>query len=268
MKRLILFVLVLLIVGLSLFLYLRPRPVKETFSAMGTQFSITVKSRNAKEDISAAKQRILALEKLLNRFDKKSEIGRLNRGEKFNLSEDTRKCLALAEKAKQMTGGAFDVRYAGPLNLDGIGKGFAVEEARRLLLKRRVKSAIIDCGSSIAVIGDKYRIGVKHPRKKDELLGIITLNPGEGLSTSGDYEQGRHIIDPRSKKPAAKCQAVTVVCEDAGLADGLSTGIFVMDPIKSVCLAQALDIKVLIVSTDGKIYEHFGPQLRLFVDKI
>lgn len=268
MKRLFLFLFVLLLISLSLFLYLRPQPAKETFSAMGTQFSITVKSRHAKEDLSAAKQRILEIEKLLSRFDKTSEVGRLNRGEKFSLSEDTIKCLKLADKAKQMTNGAFDARYRGILNLDGIGKGFAVEEARRLLLKRRVKSAIIDCGSSIAVIGDKYRIGVKHPRKKDELLGIITLNPGEGLSTSGDYEQGRHIIDPRSKKPAAKCQAVTVVCPDAGLADGLSTGIFVMDPIKSVSLARDLDIKVLIISTDGKIYEHFGPQLRLFFDKI
>lgn len=256
MKRLLLFAsLALLLCAAATFLLMINRQ-PASFKIMGTELKITVKDRRASAHIPAAVARIKEIEKLLSRYDSKSEVSRLNRGEKFKLSRDTRQCLALAQKAKQLTFGAFDAYYSGRLNLDGIGKGYAVEEARRLLYKRGVKSAIIDTGSSIAVLGGPWRIGIKHPRLKDQILGIIVLSDQEALSTSGDYEQGRHIIDPKTKKPAAACQAVTVVTRDAGLADALSTGIMVLGQKKGLALAKKLNFKVLIVAADGKVYRH------------
>jgi len=246
MKRLVLFILIAVLIICS-------TSCRAVYPIMGTSVAITVNQGNAAPHINAALKRMREIEKLLSRFDEKSEVSRLNRGERFALSSDTINCLRLAEKAKMLTSGAFDVSYSGKLNLDGIGKGYAVEEARRVLFKRGVKSAIIDIGSSIAVLGGPYKLGIKHPRKKGVILDVFAAGGLDAVSTSGDYEQGHHIIDPRTKKPALLCQSVTVVADDAGLADGLSTGIFVLGPKKGLALVKKLNLRVLIVSADGKI---------------
>jgi len=265
MKRFTLFSIGSLLLGAVMIFFLMSDHQSRSYQIMGTELKITVKDRSALSHIQAAANRMREIEKLLSRYLADSEVSRLNRGEKFDLSSDTQQCLDLAKKAKQLTSGAFDVYYNGELNLDGIGKGYAVEEARRVLYKRGVKNAIIDMRSSIAVLGGPWRIGIKHPRQKDQILGIIVLSDQEALSTSGDYEQGRHIIDPKTKRPAVNCQAVTVVTRDAGpapygggagLADALSTGIFVLGPERGIALAKQLDLKVIIVAADGKIYKH------------
>jgi len=115
---------------------------------------------------------------------------------------------------------------------------------------------MIDMRSSIAILGGPFKIGIRHPRNKNEILGIITANGVDAISTSGDYEQGPHIIDPKTKKPAVLCQSVTVVTDNAGMADALSTGIFVLGPKRGLDLAKKLNIRVLIVASDGKIYSH------------
>ncbi|MFA4967826.1 MAG: FAD:protein FMN transferase [Candidatus Margulisiibacteriota bacterium] len=256
MKRLALFTLISVLIIASAISFVKTISRQATYRIMGTKVIITVNEKNPTPHIAAAIRRMREIEKTLNRFDGRSEVSRINRGEKFALSPDTVRCLWLAEKAKGLTSGAFDVYYSGKLNLDGIGKGYAVEEARRMLFKRGVKSAMIDMGSSIAVLGGPYKIGIKHPRKKGVILDIFTAGGVDAISTSGDYEQGHHIIDPKTKKPAMLCQSVTVVTDDAGMADVLSTGIFVLGPKKGLELAKDLSLRLLIVAADGKVYRY------------
>jgi thiamine biosynthesis lipoprotein len=140
MKRLVLFILAALFIISSAVYTLKILSRQATYKIMGTEVSILIRGKNVPAHIKAAINRMREIEKLLNRYDEKSEVSRINRGEKFKLSNDTIKCLALAEHAKKLTGGAFDVYYSGKLNLDGIGKGYAVEEARRLLLSSHLKT--------------------------------------------------------------------------------------------------------------------------------
>lgn len=256
MKRLTLFTALSILILVSAVYTLKIASQQTILKIMGTETRIVVKDKNAQVHIKAAVSRIRQIERSLSRYDQDSEVSRLNRGEVFAPSPDLVRCLALAEKAKKATSGAFNVYYGGKLNLDGIGKGYAAEEAKQLLFKRGVKSAMIDLRSSISVLGGPWRIGIIHPRHKDEILGVITLNDFESLSTSGDYEQGRHIINPKTGKPADLCQSVTVICRDAGMADALSTGIFVLGPKYGLALGKKLGIKVLIVAADGKIFRY------------
>lgn len=256
MKRLILFIILALALLSAALCLIKLNQSQITSRIMGCNVTIIIKDKNPRPHLHAALARLREIEKLLNRYDENSEVSRLNRGEKFTLSDDTERCLALAEAAKKITSGTFNARYSGKLNLDGIGKGYAVEEARRLLFKRGVKNAMINMRSSIAVLGGPWKIGIQHPRKKDEIMGKIVLKDGQALSTSGDYEQGRHIIDPKSGKPASACQAVTVVYKDAGMADALSTGIFVLGPQKGLELAKKLGLGVLIVDASGRVTKY------------
>jgi thiamine biosynthesis lipoprotein len=158
------------------------------------------------------------------------------------------------------------------INLGGIAKGFAVQKALDLLKEKGAAGALVNMGSSIGVIGKKpdgkpWKIGVKHPRDPHKLLGTVILEAGQSLSTSGDYEQGyminnqffSHLIDPKSGYPATKCQSVTVVCDNATIADLYSTAIFIMGPWEGFRFAGSQKgIKVLIVKADGNLITSAG----------
>ena len=149
------------------------------------------------------------------------------------------------------------------LDLGGLAKGFAIEKAKE---KLKGEIALISMGSSIGVLGQKpdgsaWKVGVKHPRNAEKLLGIITLKSGQALSTSGDYERPLHIINPKTGSPAAGCQSVTVVAKNAALAEVYSTAIFVMGPWEGFRFANGLkDVEVLIVKADGNLITSPGLQ--------
>ena len=81
------------------------------------------------------------------------------------------------------------------------------------------------------------------------------------MVTSGDYQRTytvdgkryHHIIDPETLMPGAYWRSVTVLCSDSGLADALSTGLFLMDRETGEALAEKLGAEVLWVAYDGSV---------------
>lgn len=231
------------------------------FYSMGTPMRIVVNGKDAALLAQQAKQEILRLEKLLDRYDENSEISKLNNGKRIQFSKDTKEILILSQEMKVLTKGAFDVKYNGKIDLGGIAKGYAADKARVLLMKSGAKSGMIDMASSIAVFGPRtWKIAIKHPRQTGHYLKTIELKDGQSLSTSGDYERGKHIIDPKTLKPAMLCQAVTIVGTSAAKCDALSTAMFVLGPVQG---AKLLDgYYFIVVDEKGIIYDNFGSKLR------
>lgn len=165
------------------------------------------------------------------------------------------------------------------IHLGGIGKGYALDEVRRIFVQYGIKDALIDMGaSSICAMGkndrgEDWNIGIRHPRKDNEFLARIRISD-DTLSTSGDYERffeadGKryhHILDPKDLRPAdSGIMSVTVIVEDsiedAGmLGDLLSTAVFVMGPEKGRDFLEKLPegISAEITSLDGKILTVHG----------
>ena len=157
------------------------------------------------------------------------------------------------------------------IDLGGAGKGYAISKVRSMLVDMGVKSAIISCGSTIAVIGENngrpWRIGIKDPRHPDDLVGVISLKAGQALSTSGDYEkyfeaEGKryhHILDPFTGMPAEASRSVTIVSNDAALSDMLSTAIFVMGPKRGIpFVSNFSETYAVIVDKDGNVITSTG----------
>ena len=151
------------------------------------------------------------------------------------------------------------------IDLGGIAKGYAVDEAVTVLKKKNIKSAMVNAGGDIYVLGRKkgkpWRIGIRHPRKEGEILAIVEVED-TAIVTSGDYErfffsEGKryhHILNPKTGYPADECQSVTIVAKEATFADGLSTGIFVLGPTEGMDLIESLDeVEGIIVNKEGEV---------------
>jgi len=127
------------------------------------------------------------------------------------------------------------------LDLGGYAKGYALDEADRILASRGIRNALINIGGNVIALGQHgdrpWRVGIQHPRKPGT-LATLDLHDGEAIGTSGDYQRyfeagGRrycHLIDPRTGWPASGMQSVTILMsgEHAGTrSDALSKPLFI-----------------------------------------
>jgi thiamine biosynthesis lipoprotein len=138
------------------------------------------------------------------------------------------KCLEL----RDLTQRAFDP-WAVPGGFDpsGFVKGWAAQESLRFFNEKGINHIQINAGGDVVVRGGidadtPWNIGVRHPDQIDAIAKNFELFDG-AIATSGTYERGAHIIDPRVGVPAVGARAATVIGPDAGIADALATAIVV-----------------------------------------
>ncbi len=172
------------------------------------------------------------------------------------------------------------VRLARPgvcIDLGGIAKGYAVDAAIAALRRAGVKSALVNAGGDMAMIGprpgrDGWTIGVQDPRRpRDPRALVCTLRlPPCAVATSGDYERysriaGRrfsHIVDPRTGWPCDQTPSVTIVSKtDAMTADMWATAASVLSPEESLKRIDARpDLEALLITKgpDDKLRLHLS----------
>lgn len=157
------------------------------------------------------------------------------------------------------------------LDLGGITKGYAVDRGIEVLRSHNINSALLNAGGDIRCIGTKpdgtpWRIGIQHPRKGSEILGVIELGD-TAVATSGDYErffmyQGtryHHIFLPDTGMPARECQSVTILADTAEEADVLATSVFAMGPVRGLAfIEEQANVEGMIVRSDGEIIRSSG----------
>jgi thiamine biosynthesis lipoprotein len=161
------------------------------------------------------------------------------------------------------------------ITLGGIAKGYAVDEALKVIKKMGIKHALVNAGGDMATLGSKpegepWLIALVNPDDLTQSLANFTI-AGEAVATSGNYEryfdpkrEAHHIINPKTGYSAQKCISATLVAPNASQADALSTSIFVMGPEAGVALIESLsNIECLIVSADRTIYVSRGLSMYL-----
>jgi FAD:protein FMN transferase len=166
-----------------------------------------------------------------------SEISRLMRGElrEEDASLDVRHVLAACDHLAIVTDGAFDARGHRPdgrLDPSGYVKGWAVEEAAWRLDTAGARNYWINAGGDIvarghAEPGRPWRVGIRHPDRADRLAAVLAVSD-RAVATSGAYERGGHIIDPRSGRPANGLRSVTVVGPGLAFTDAYATAVYAM----------------------------------------
>ena len=156
------------------------------------------------------------------------------------------------------------------IDLGGIAKGYAVDNAVQILKGCGIQNALVTAGGDSRILGDKagrpWIMGVRHPRDKDKVVVSIPLT-NTAISTSGDYERyfiegGKrfhHIIKPSTGKAADKEWSVSVITDKAVRSDALSTSLFVMGTQKALDLVNSLDdVEAIIINAQGKMFYSNG----------
>ena len=164
---------------------------------------------------------------------------------------------------------ACTVRIADPnarLDVGAIGKGYATEQAARLLEERGAQSYVLNIGGNIRIIGHKpdgsaWKTGIKDPFNHESAYAMYLELADTSCVTSGIYERFytvdgeryHHIIDPETLMPARYFASVSVITKDSGLADALSTALFCMPQQEGQKLIDDLDedVQVLWIDLDG-----------------
>jgi thiamine biosynthesis lipoprotein len=165
-----------------------------------------------------------------------SDISRLNRDEvlRAETHDDVRDVLDRCDELRRLTGGFFDMRYAGPETLDpsGLVKGWAVDRGAALLDRAGVRNYALNAGGDMRLRGGarpapRWSIGIEHPRLPQEIAAAIDVTD-IAVATSGAYVRGEHVLDPHSHEPPRDVLSVTVVGPELATADAFATAAFAM----------------------------------------
>ena len=139
-----------------------------------------------------------------------------------------------------------------PLTLDlgAVAKGLAVDAAAKAL--QACRDFCIDAGGDIYCggrnpRGEPWTVGIRHPRQRDQVVGKVSVSDC-AVCTSGDYERGAHIIDPRNDVAAPVVASATVIAPNAMLADALATAAFVLGPNAGVALLDRMGVEGMIIT--------------------
>jgi len=158
------------------------------------------------------------------------------------------------------------------LDLGGVAKGYAVDEAVRLLREGGIGSGIVNAGGDLRSFGlkpgkHKWKIGIQHPDDPQDLAGVLNVEEAS-VATSGDYQRYfdmdgvryHHILDSSTGYPARSgIRSATVLAPDCALADALATAAFVMGPEKGLgMLEEREDVEGILISDDGTYHMTSG----------
>ncbi len=172
------------------------------------------------------------------------------------------------------------------IDVGAVAKGYATEVVADLLTEKGYNSVLISAGGNVHAIGHpldgrrvRWGVGIKDPDSplagsvdESNLLDVAFVKDLSVVS-SGVYErfytvdgkQYHHLIDPATLMPADYYKAVTVITADSGVADLLSTVLFIEPPDKALKFAEELEgVEALWVMPDDELImtSGFKPMLR------
>lgn len=153
------------------------------------------------------------------------------------------------------------------IGFGAIGKGYAADKAKKLLMEKGVSGGIINASGDMNTWGTQpdgefWKVAITNPMDKSKAFALLPLNEN-AVVTSGNYEKYvtfnniryTHIIDPRTGYPATGIISATVFAPKAEIADALATSIFVMGKDVGIDFINQLPkIECIIIDEKGEIF--------------
>ncbi len=148
------------------------------------------------------------------------------------------------------------------INLSAIAKGYGIDAVARKLKALGVGSYMVEIGGDLVTAGkndkgEAWKIGIEKPEPGEKAIELIVAVEDRGLATSGDYRnfveydgvRYSHIIDPTTGRPIThRTTSVSVIAEDAMLADAWATAMLALGAEKGLEIAEANNLAAYFIS--------------------
>lgn len=153
-----------------------------------------------------------------------------------------------------LTADSAAVRFQKPgmgITLDGIGKGYIVDQGVATLKAAGFNQLCVDAGGDMMVCGAKpdgspWRIGIRNPRMDSPMKPVTVSVINRAVATSGDYFQpytsdllNHHILDPRTGFSSPELASCTITAPTVALADGLATAVMALGRDNGLALLES-----------------------------
>lgn len=138
------------------------------------------------------------------------------------------------------------------LDVGAIAKGYATQQVSDFFKEKGVTGYVLNVGGNVCTLGEKlegtkWTVGIENPEDND-YFAYLQLE-GQSVVTSGSYQRFyyvdgiayHHIIDPETLMPADNFLSVSIVCENSGLGDALSTALFCMPQNEGLALIESIE---------------------------
>jgi thiamine biosynthesis lipoprotein len=233
---------------------------RELVHVMGTVITIDVFGLGVTEtpDFTAARNVLERADEVFSTWRPDSPVSLLRRGEitAADAPPEVSEVLAACAAARELSGGWFDP-WAMPGGFDPTGyvKGWAAQRALDELASLPLSGALVNAAGDIAGFGIQpsgapFRIGIADPDEPRQLAEVVELTAC--IATSGTYERGSHLLDPRSGEPAARVASASVTGPDLGLADALATALAVAGEEGLSFIEALAGYEAFIIGHDGR----------------
>ena len=233
--------------------------MKETRLLMGMPVTIEVIDAGVTADeLERVFAYFVSVDEMFSTYKPESEIARLNRGEILpsQYSADMLTILALSAQTRRETQGYFDIQRDSHYDPSGIVKGWAIQQAARMLEARGFQDFYVDAGGDIQVAGKKdgqcWRVGMRNPFKRTENVKILALADC-GVATSGTAIRGQHIYDPHDPGRALlDIVSLTVIGPSVYDADRFATAAFAMGREGIQFIAKLAGFEGYMIDSHGR----------------
>ncbi len=153
------------------------------------------------------------------------------------------------------------------IGFGGIGKGYAAEKAKQVLLAKGIQSGIVNASGDLTSWGYQpngkpWTIGIADPNAARQSFSYLEIT-NTSIATSGNYEKfvmidGQrysHTIDPKTGLPVRGIKSVTILSPYAELADAMATPVMIMGVSVGLNLInQVKGLACIIVDDNDKVY--------------
>ena len=235
---------------------------RRVVAVMGTTVSIEIRPPLVPVTaIDALVDQLRDIDARFSPYRPDSEISRLARGEVAAeaCSPDVRHVLAACDHLAAVTGGAFDARAHrtdGRLDPSGYVKGWAIEEAAWGIDSAGGRNYWINAGGDIVARGEAapgrpWRVGIQHPDQPDRIAAVLAVSD-RAVATSGAYQRGEHIADPRDGRVPSGLRSVTVVGPGLAFTDAFATAVYVMGLDGLDWLTTRPEYAAYVITDDGR----------------
>jgi thiamine biosynthesis lipoprotein len=226
---------------------------------MGTVFSIDVRDAGEWSDaIADVVAWLHHVDAVFSTYRPDSDVSRLRRGELRVPDADpsVAAVLELCAQVQAQTHGYFTALPDGRIDPTGLVKGWAVEEASRLLRRHGSANHAVNGGGDVQLAGEvepgrPWTVGITDPRNRTRVLTTVA-GRDFAVASSGVGERGLHVLDPFTGAPARGTAGTTVVGPSLTFADAYATAALVMGPDAVRWIdTEVPEHAVLVVDADG-----------------